>query len=45
MTESEHDIFTELYVANEQAMEGFVYSLLHSRTDADDVIQETLAQL
>ena len=45
MTESEHEIFTELYVANEQAMYGFVYSLLHSRPDADDVIQETMAQL
>lgn len=45
MTDSEHDDFTALYVANEQAIYGFVYSLLHSRTDADDVIQETMTQL
>lgn len=44
-TDSEHDFFTRLYVANEQAIYGFVYSLLHSRPDSDDVIQETMAQL
>ena len=45
MSDSDHDLFTRLYVANEQAIYGFVYSLLHSRPDADDVIQETMAQL
>ncbi len=45
MDASDHDFFSELYVANEQAIYGFVFSLLHSRPDADDVIQETMTQL
>jgi hypothetical protein len=40
-----HDHFTQLYVANEQALYGFVFSLLHRRSDADDVIQDTMIQL
>ncbi len=45
MSDSAHDTFTQLYVAHEQAIYGFVFSLLHSRADADDVIQETMTQL
>lgn len=45
MNDSDHDLFTELYIAHEQRLYGFVFSLLHSRNDADDVIQETMTQL
>ncbi len=45
MADSSHNEFTKLYVAHEQAIYGFVFSLLHSRADADDVIQETMTQL
>jgi len=45
MSDTSHEYFTELYVAHEQALYGFVYSLLHTRTDTDDVIQETMTQL
>lgn len=45
MSDSTHDDFTQLYVACEQGLYGFVFSLLHSRADADDVIQETMTQL
>ena len=45
MSDAPHDLFTRLYVANEQAIYGFVFSLLQSRADADDVIQETMTQL
>ena len=37
--------FTELFAQSEQALYGFVFSLLPNRTDADDVVQETLARL
>ena len=45
MSDSKHDSFTQLYAKNEQQVYGFVFSLLHSRPDTDDVIQETMAQL
>lgn len=45
MPGSLHDHFTKLYVAHEQAIYGFVFSLLQSHADADDVIQETMTQL
>ncbi len=45
MDDDRHQEFTELYAANEHRLYGFVYSLLHSRADADDVIQETMVQL
>lgn len=46
MTEADQQQeFTELYAAHEQGLYGFVYSLVYSRSDADDVIQETLTQL
>ena len=41
----QHQEFTDLYAAHEQGLYGFVYSLVHSRNDADDVIQETMTQL
>ena len=41
----QHSEFTNLYAAHEQGLYGFVYSLVHSRNDADDIIQETMAQL
>ncbi len=45
MDDSGHEDFTELYAAHELSLYGFVYSLLHNRNDADDVIQETMTQL
>ena len=45
MADSSDNIFSELYAANEPSIYGFVYSLLHSRPDADDVVQETMTQL
>ena len=41
----QHEKFTELYAAHEQGLYGVVYSLVHSRNDADDVVQETMTQL
>lgn len=37
--------FTQLFAESEQALYGFVFSLLPNRADADDVVQETLARL
>ncbi|MCE9545915.1 MAG: sigma-70 family RNA polymerase sigma factor [Planctomycetia bacterium] len=37
--------FTQLFAESEQALYGFVFSLLPNRADADDVLQETLARL
>lgn len=45
MSEADQNYFSRLYVEHEQGLYGFVYSLLHSRSDTDDVIQETMAQL
>ena len=41
----QHQEFTELYSTHEQRLYGFVYSLVHRRNDADDIIQETMTQL
>lgn len=48
MTPSErqrHDRFIRLYVANEEALRGFVRSLVPTREDAGEVMQEVAAVL
>ena len=40
-----HDQFLRLYVANETALRGFVRSLVPTREDVGDVMQETAAVL
>jgi RNA polymerase sigma-70 factor (ECF subfamily) len=41
-TEDAQQAFTELFAKSEHALAGFVFSLVPNRTDADDVLQETL---
>lgn len=45
MNDHDHNLFTKLFVENEHAVYGFVFSLLPNRADADDVVQETMTQL
>jgi RNA polymerase sigma-70 factor, ECF subfamily len=45
MQDPTHESFTRLFVENERGIYGFVFSMLPSPTDADDVVQETMTQL
>jgi RNA polymerase sigma-70 factor (ECF subfamily) len=43
--DTSHDDFSRLFVAHERSLYGFVFSLLPNRNEADDVLQDTMAQL
>ena len=42
---SDQAFFSQLFSESEQALSGFVFSLVPNRADADDVLQETLRSL